>query len=197
MRLKAGWRWILLLPVVVGCVLIGDVPSGVAQEETSGQLSKAEMLRILSQEPTNPLLGEGVSTKGTNEGISKGIENVEYDRLIQNPHVSVPIQFDSGADTIKSSSYRILRELGEVLRQELPDITICIAGHTDNVGSDLYNLELSKRRAQEVQKFLMELFDIDPNRLILQGFGEREPFTSNKTAAGRAQNRRVEFVRIQ
>ena len=74
---------------------------------------------------------------------------------------------------------------------------LVVAGHTDSVGTDEYNMGLSKRRAQAVKEFLVSAYQIDVNRLIVRWFGERQPFTSNDTEAGRAKNRRVEFIRIQ
>ncbi len=69
-------------------------------------------------------------------------------------------------------------------------------GHTDALGDDNYNLDLSRRRAESVLKFLLEN-KINKNRLRSHGEGETKPIASNETDEGRAQNRRVEFVVVK
>ena len=72
-----------------------------------------------------------------------------------------------------------------------PDTTVEIEGHTDNVGSEAYNLDLSKRRAESVKNYLVENLGIDPARLSAAGYGFSRPIADNNTREGRAQNRRV------
>jgi outer membrane protein OmpA-like peptidoglycan-associated protein len=73
------------------------------------------------------------------------------------------------------------------------DIRIEIAGHTDNVGNDQTNLELSQNRAKAVYQFLIEK-EIDASRLRYKGYGETKPKADNNTEAGRAINRRTEIT---
>ncbi|MCF0054847.1 OmpA family protein [Dyadobacter sp. CY356] len=73
---------------------------------------------------------------------------------------------------------------------------LTIIGHTDADGSDDANLELSKRRAKAVAQALTTTFGIDSSRLETNGKGKSEPVDSNDTAAGKANNRRVEFVKL-
>ena len=68
-------------------------------------------------------------------------------------------------------------------------------GHTDNIGGDLYNLDLSKRRATAVKQALVAQYRIAPERLSTGGFGASRPVDTNDTLAGRARNRRVELTR--
>jgi len=75
----------------------------------------------------------------------------------------------------------------------LDDRNVLIEGHTDNVGSDKYNLELSGRRADSVRNALVEL-DIDASRIQSAGLGSSIPVASNDDDAGRAKNRRVEII---
>jgi OOP family OmpA-OmpF porin len=72
-----------------------------------------------------------------------------------------------------------------------PENTLVITGHTDSVGSDAFNLELSRRRAQSVKQYLVEQYAIDEHRLIILGAGESRPIADNDTPEGQAQNRRV------
>jgi len=103
------------------------------------------------------------------------------------------IHFDTGKDTIKPESSRILDEIARILssRQEIRRIRV--EGHTDNVGSRPYNLDLSQRRAASVVRALVTR-GIPAARLDPVGYGFDRPVTSNATALGRAKNRRVEFT---
>jgi OOP family OmpA-OmpF porin len=75
------------------------------------------------------------------------------------------------------------------------DWKLTVEGHTDNIGGDTYNLDLSKRRALAVKEALVAQYDIAPERLTNDGFGASRPVESNETLEGRARNRRVELVR--
>lgn len=90
-------------------------------------------------------------------------------------------------------SDRLLNELARVIESN-PDIErVIIQGHTDSTGDETYNDELSERRAASVRAALIER-GIDGDRLVTRGFGERRPLAPNDTPAGRASNRRVEFM---
>ncbi|HEY6955820.1 MAG TPA: OmpA family protein [Flavisolibacter sp.] len=106
------------------------------------------------------------------------------------------ILFDVNSDKIQSSSYGVLKEIAGVLTEN-PGVHVKIIGHTDSDGDDGKNLELSKRRAAAVKEALIKQFDIDPSRLQTDGMGESKPVADNKTPEGKAQNRRVEFVKLQ
>lgn len=104
------------------------------------------------------------------------------------------LYFDFNSDAIREESEPTLREIAEVLRRN-PDWTLSIEGHTDNVASEPYNLELSSRRAAAVKATLGARFGIAGSRLATAGFGESAPRDRNDTVEGRAHNRRVELVR--
>jgi outer membrane protein OmpA-like peptidoglycan-associated protein len=78
-----------------------------------------------------------------------------------------------------------------------PDWRLGIEGHTDNIASDRFNLDLSRRRAAAVKDALVTRHGIDAARLTTGGAGESRPLDTNDTLEGRARNRRVELVRIQ
>jgi OmpA-OmpF porin, OOP family len=101
------------------------------------------------------------------------------------------IQFDFGKATIKKNSYKLLDEIVNILN-EYSDYYMTIEGHTDNVGGDEFNLQLSKDRAESVRQYFISK-NIASERLTSDGFGETKPVASNKTAAGRAKNRRVDM----
>lgn len=101
------------------------------------------------------------------------------------------IQFESGKDVLKTSSYTILNQVVTVLRDN-PTYILEINGHTDSQGDDATNLILSKNRAGAVKSYLVNK-GIDGSRLMTEGYGESMPVADNATAAGRTLNRRVEF----
>lgn len=80
-----------------------------------------------------------------------------------------------------------------VALKDNPEQTIEIEGHTDSIGSEQYNIDLSKKRADAVKSFLVR-YEIDANRISTKGLGYEFPVASNKTEAGRQQNRRVEII---
>jgi outer membrane protein OmpA-like peptidoglycan-associated protein len=102
------------------------------------------------------------------------------------------IHFDTDKATIKKASFPVLDELVRILNEHPEIEKVLIEGHTDNVGSDAYNLDLSQRRAEALVKYLIEK-GIAKSRLSAQGFGFHRPIAPNITAMGRALNRRVEF----
>ena len=117
-------------------------------------------------------------------------------KLIEEGSVSTNgILFDSGSANIQPQSYGIIRQISQVLMQER-DMKLNIIGHTDADGSDDTNLALSKRRADAVKNALITIYNISGNRLQTDGKGESVPVGDNKTTDGKAQNRRVEFVKI-
>lgn len=79
--------------------------------------------------------------------------------------------------------------------KEHGDLTLTIEGHTDNVGTEQANKELSNRRAAAVKAFLVSTYGVDGGRLQSVGVGAAKPVAPNTTAEGRQQNRRVELVK--
>lgn len=101
--------------------------------------------------------------------------------------------FDFDSDKVKDKFHPLLRNAVEVMKLN-PGLTVEIQGHTDSVGSDGYNLDLSERRANSVKNALIN-HGVNSSRMTTIGFGESNPAESNATEEGRAYNRRVEFKR--
>ncbi|MGD0946982.1 MAG: OmpA family protein [Candidatus Binatia bacterium] len=101
------------------------------------------------------------------------------------------VHFDFNKSDIRPDSRPILNEAGEILKEN-PDVRISVEGHTDAIGSDQYNQQLSLRRAEAVFRYLVN-HGIPPERMEVIGYGKRHPVASNDTDSGRAQNRRVEL----
>ena len=101
------------------------------------------------------------------------------------------VYFATAKDRILPRSFALLTEVAKVLKDR-PKIHVRIEGHTDSRGRDRYNQRLSQRRADSVRRFMMQK-GIDSGRMVSIGYGETRPIGSNRTRAGRAMNRRVEF----
>jgi outer membrane protein OmpA-like peptidoglycan-associated protein len=104
------------------------------------------------------------------------------------------IYFSFNSDEIREESDSTLREIGGIMHRH-PDWKLAINGHTDNIGGDEYNLDLSRRRAAAVREALVRRDGIAGGRLTTAGYGKRNPKGTNDTLEGRARNRRVELVR--
>ena len=105
------------------------------------------------------------------------------------------IYFDFNSDRIREQSEPTLREIADLMARH-PEWRLTIEGHTDNIASDQFNLELSTRRAQAVKAALTGRYAIAEPRLTSSGAGESRPKDRNDTPEGRARNRRVELVRL-
>jgi OOP family OmpA-OmpF porin len=101
------------------------------------------------------------------------------------------LEFDLGKATIRSVSFPSLDRVATLLTDK--NFSLKLAGHTDNTGSDQLNLKLSKDRAESIKAYLVEK-GANASRIEATGYGESQPIATNKTAAGRQQNRRVEFT---
>jgi outer membrane protein OmpA-like peptidoglycan-associated protein len=104
------------------------------------------------------------------------------------------IYFDFASDALRPESDAVLKEISQVLGDH-PDWKLSVEGHTDNIGGDAFNLDLSQRRAAAVKQALVTRYHVAADRLSPTGFGATRPVESNDTMEGRARNRRVELAR--
>jgi OOP family OmpA-OmpF porin len=131
----------------------------------------------------------------SNIKLAEGGEDLRSKLLKDGMFSTTGILFDSGSDKIKPESYGTLKKIAEALQLEA-NMNIRIVGHTDADGGDASNLELSKKRAISVMNALVDEFGIPRSRLQTDGKGESVPVAENSTTAGKAQNRRVEFIKM-
>ena len=103
------------------------------------------------------------------------------------------VQFDFGRATIKRESDALLDSVAQVLKEHPELLKLEVQGHTDNKGSKQLNAKLSDDRAKAVREALVKR-GVDGNRLVAKGYGPDKPIADNTTDAGRAQNRRVQFI---
>lgn len=151
--------------------VIGAVVGGVAGGIIGRKMDK-------QAEEIKEVVGEDAEVKREGEGII-----IEFrDKVL----------FDFDRSDLSATARTNLEKLANVLNK-YPDTNIEILGHTDDKGTDAYNQRLSERRANASADYLRSL-GISNTRLKTRGLGENDPKVSNDTDAGRAENRRVEFV---
>jgi len=122
------------------------------------------------------------------------VNTVEKQLTEQKRAVTYGIYFDFNKDTIKPESEPVLNQIVQAMTDN-PTWKLTVEGHTDNIGGNDYNLDLSKRRAAAVKQALVTRYHISPDRLSTDGFGASRPVETNDTLEGRARNRRVELTR--
>jgi outer membrane protein OmpA-like peptidoglycan-associated protein len=130
-----------------------------------------------------PTLPGTAANQGCPEIKEEIIERVNY--AAQN------IFFATGSARLLNTSNKALNEIAKIMKEDT-NLKLDIDGHTDNVGSETSNHTLSHNRANSVKAYLVKQ-GVDESRLVAQGFGESRPIADNKTATGRAKNRRVEM----
>ena len=131
----------------------------------------------------------------SNIKIATGLPDTRHKLIDEGKFSTTGILFDVNAATIKPESSGVLKEIGSLLNEH-KDVKIKIIGHTDSDGTDAANLELSKKRAEAVKAALAKDYSIEESRVQTDGKGESAPVGDNKTKEGKAQNRRVEFIKL-
>ncbi|WP_320051693.1 OmpA family protein [uncultured Acetobacteroides sp.] len=126
--------------------------------------------------------------------IAKGAVPL-YDKILTDgKFVTTGIKFDVNQATIKPESMGTISYVVKLMNDH-PELKFCVEGHTDSDGADVANKTLSEKRAAAVRNELVSQ-GISANRLTSKGWGESKPITDNDTPEGKAQNRRVEFVKV-
>lgn len=131
----------------------------------------------------------------SNIRLAVGAPDTRSKLITEGKFVTTGITFAVNSAEIKPESYAVLKDIAETL-QENASVKVKIIGHTDSDGEADANLDLSKRRANSVKEKLASEFGIDKGRIETDGKGESDPAADNKTPEGKANNRRVEFVKM-
>ncbi|RMG40727.1 MAG: OmpA family protein [Candidatus Dadabacteria bacterium] len=146
-------------------------------EEQEKRLAEQERLIQENRKLLEELRSRGADARTTERGVVVNLGDVYF-------------EFDS--DRLTAEARDTIRKIAEVLR-DAPERHVSVEGHTDSIGTFAYNQDLSERRARSVASELV--YDgISRQRISTRGFGETRPIASNKTAAGRRMNRRVEVI---
>ncbi len=130
----------------------------------------------------------------SNVKVAKGGLDLRRKLLSEGKVSTNGILFESGSANIQPRSMGIIRQISQVLQQD-GAMKLLIIGHTDSDGDDTANMALSKKRADAVKNALITIYKVTADRLETTGKGESEPVADNGTTDGKAQNRRVEFIK--
>lgn len=206
-------KYLMVQAGLLVCLLMWGTMTAWAEEgesELQFPTTQEEIIKLLSVEPQKTISGSrgALKSRGNDGSLfdeqTRGLgaiaddEGLDEEILAAAPKVGALVLFDFDSATIKDDSLALLEEFGKAFQNDLlKDAVFVIAGHTDSKGTDAYNLKLSRRRAEAVKEFLVSHYQIEENRLFIKAYGEEKPFASNDTNEGRAQNRRVEFMRVQ
>ncbi len=158
---------------------LDDLDNPLALAWQIGSMGRLQVIKIERPEATEPAGGGGQ--------IEQQLETKGRVQIYG-------IYFDFASDVLRPESETVLKEIAGIMTTHA-DWQLSIEGHTDNIGGDQYNLDLSNRRAAAVKQALVDRYQIAPDRLTTQGFGASRPVDTNDTLEGRAQNRRVELVK--
>jgi OOP family OmpA-OmpF porin len=180
------WRQKQRLRVYLNGEKIWDIPRGFDAAATYNAITFA----CHGAYHTNPdfyLLG--------NIRLAVGIPDTRTKLITEGKFVTSGILFDVNKDVVKAESYGTLKDIASVLKENA-GVKVKIVGHTDADGDENANLELSKKRAIAVRTALNKEFGIDESRMETDGKGESQPVDKNDNSSGKANNRRVEFIKL-
>ncbi len=138
---------------------------------------------------------EGYTPYICNFRIAVGAPDMRNKLITEGKMVTRGITFDSGSDRIKAESNGTLKEIAGILKDN-PAVKVKIIGHTDSDGDDVSNMALSKKRAAAVKTALKDQYGIDGARMETDGKGESQAVSPNTTPEGKANNRRVELIKL-
>ncbi|WP_430474235.1 OmpA family protein [Thalassospira lucentensis] len=183
---------------IVGKSLKAPTPDSprVVSEIPQAETPKVESQQSDTREQKAEALEETLSTVLENMGIEDqvGLERIDGEVVISFPN---ELAFPSGSSGMTEEFAAVLNRVTPVINQTEGEVQV--AGHTDNIpvsSSSPYisNWDLSAARATSVLHFMIDQNGIDPTRMVIQGFGDSRPITTNDTPEGRSQNRRVEIT---
>lgn len=199
---------------LIACVAIFSPNPLLAQESDEEKLefptTQEEIIKLFDKKPEE-IVGKPIGalrTKGNASSLfdqkARSLVEVPNDHeideaILENAlKVGALVLFDYDSAEVEDDSKPLLEEFANAFQSDiLKDAVFVIAGHTDSKGSEAYNVELSRQRADAVRHFLISRYQIAENRLFIKPYGELRPIATNKSSEGRAQNRRVEFIRVQ
>ncbi len=107
--------------------------------------------------------------------------------------ITLNVEFDYDNAAVKPKYHNVIGKVADFMKK-YPTTSAVLEGHTDSRGTEAYNQKLSERRAESVKNYLVEKFGIDSSRLSTKGYGESKPVATNKSAAGRQKNRRIDAI---
>ncbi len=206
--MKTNWNAIIVIGLCISTAMIGCSASNAVKGGAIGVGGGAVVGGLIGKAAGNTALGAiiGAAVGGTTGAIignnmDKRAEEMRKDlsgARVERVGEGIKITFDSGilfatnSSTLQPAAKSNIENLSKILNK-YPDTNILIEGDTDNEGSEEFNQKLSERRAQAVADH-QKGQGVANSRISIVGLGELNPATSNETASGRQQNRRVEVA---
>lgn len=178
------WRQKTRLRVYLNETKVVDAPSLLAEG------TKYNTIRF-----NTSLNNDGSTWLISNVKFASGLPDTRNKLMTVGKFSTTGILFASNSSIIQPLSYGTLKEIATVLKEN-PILKIRIIGYTDSDGEDAVNLDLSKKRAEAVKTMLVKEFGIEAERMESDGKGETQPVAPNTTTEGKAQNRRVDFIKL-
>lgn len=178
-----------------------DKPSKYLQDYPESEKNKDEKDKNLTEEKakqqesvteSEPAPAKQESVQTIKDVIKESMKEEKKEIKINFEKYSKQSLFECGSDEISKDSFSDLDLIVEFLKEN-PNVTVKVEGHTDNIGSEVYNQTLSERRAKLVANYIINK-GVDSDRVSTEGFGFSRPIADNDTDEGRAKNRRIEFV---
>lgn len=167
-------------------IIIFSLCSTIAFSES---LYSEDLIQSLKDSDQDGVINARDVCKNTVKGANVDHNGCQLEEL-EYFNFTFDVQFDAGQYELRPEFYSKLEDLASYLKSA-PDTILLIEGHTDDIGSDSDNLELSKKRSESIANILISVFSITPDRIKTFGFGEQRPLKPNDTEAGQKVNRRV------
>ena len=181
-----------------GVAYAQTVDAGSLVESLTPKQKTRSLTRSFKAQPSGPSAEDSeflktLPTRGIRIEQRKKLDEIVKQQDL--PRVDIEIGFDFNSAEIRADSLPDVEELGKALSSEaLSAYRIVLNGHTDAVGGDAFNQDLSERRAASVRQYLIDVFKISPDRLIAIGYGEER--LKNPGVPDAAENRRVEVINL-
>jgi outer membrane protein OmpA-like peptidoglycan-associated protein len=190
-------RDIVLVSLLILSLFLGVVVPGSLLAQAGGTLTDIRERNYTDEELGKVLFPEASPYVGT-RGIGKPVpQSPAPNPPMPGPAVALNVLFEFNSDKISQNTSRDLDQIGRILTMPAySTYRVRIEGHTDSVGSDRVNQRLSERRAESVKRYLLQHYSIQPNRLIVKGYGKSQPIATNDTPEGREKNRRVQVANL-
>ena len=168
----------------IGAVDLKSLPETIGLEHSDRMNRLIKLSKIYGIAP--PQLDEIQVEPGQISGVNYPIPVV---RVL----FAEGVFFDFNRDTLKNDGQKVLNVMAKSLKHDVPDVKLLVLGHTDSIGSDEYDIDLSKRRATNIIKGLIAR-GVSPETAEAVAIGKGQPIATNATPEGRTRNRRVEFM---
>jgi OOP family OmpA-OmpF porin len=187
--------------ICIYTILIGDDPKGKVIMEEIAAAGKCGF--AINSSAIN---SEGTFYIGEAQGMDKFVTEVFLAKAMKKPapvmkkpvmkkpvekiSITMFIEFDFDKDEVRPQHHDDVKKIADSMKK-YSKADVLLEGHTDNEGTELYNMGLSRRRAESVKRYLVENFNVDASRIETVGYGQSNPASTNDTPAGQQKNRRV------